>query len=46
MRTGFVQKLVPPYNMAERNRTTASLLDSEIERRTKIVKPFPKTVKP
>lgn len=33
-------------DMAERNRPTASLLDSEIERRTKNVKPFPKTVKP
>jgi integrase len=31
-------------DMAERNRATVSLLDSEIERRTKVVKPFPKNV--
>ncbi len=33
-------------DMAERNRLAASALDSEIERRTKVVKPFPKSVKP
>lgn len=33
-------------NLAERNRKASSVLDSEIERRTKIVKPFPKPVKP
>lgn len=32
-------------DLAERNRIAADLLDSEIERRTKVVKPFPKTVK-
>lgn len=33
-------------DLAERNREAADVLESEIERRTKVVKPFPKTVKP
>lgn len=33
-------------DLSDRNRITADILDSEIERRTKVVKPFPKTVKP
>ena len=33
-------------NLAESNRETMGLLDSETERRTKVVKPFPKSVKP
>ncbi|HVH01526.1 MAG TPA: hypothetical protein VM891_00980 [Amaricoccus sp.] len=33
-------------DLAERNRETMELLDGEIEQRTKVVKPFPKTVRP
>ena len=33
-------------DLAERNREAADVLESEIERRTKVVKPFSKTVKP
>lgn len=33
-------------DLSERNRIAADILDAEIERRTKIVKPFPKTLKP
>lgn len=33
-------------DLSERNRVAADILNAEIERRTKVVKPFPKTVKP
>lgn len=33
-------------DLSERNRIAADVLDSEIERRTQVVKPFAKTVKP
>ena len=46
VRQGSFTRSTRDADLSERNRIAADVLDSEIERRTKIVKPFPKTVKP